>query len=162
MIYVLILKKTIMNLTTKLNFQKNYNKIYMGEYCYDSREEFKIDIDFLLNMFIENKKVKISIRICVLCCQTIGRCHYYLYIYTYTLYIHTYTHTHIHTHYLLRQDWSCVCVCVCVCVYVCSVCVCACMCVCVCVCMCVCVCVYRYPDDLTHDRYKSLRRRQDA
>jgi hypothetical protein len=43
MICVLIIKKTILNLTTKLSFSKNIiiKFIYMGEYYYDSWEELK-------------------------------------------------------------------------------------------------------------------------
>jgi hypothetical protein len=54
MIYVLIFKKPIINLMMKLKFLKKITTKFIGEYYYDSWEELKIEVDLLLNMFIEN------------------------------------------------------------------------------------------------------------
>ena len=43
-----------------LNFlKKNYNKICMGEYCYDSWEELKIDVEWLCE-YVYCKKLKLK------------------------------------------------------------------------------------------------------
>ena len=44
------LSKDNKNLTMKLNFsKKNYKKIYMGKYFYESYEELKIDAEFMID-----------------------------------------------------------------------------------------------------------------